>query len=321
MNIHDNTDISAKTKERFCKDCNIPIKIFTEPYFTDRLVLFDNQFNSLRKWKTFTTELAKYNTEQDYFEELNKVKDNAINAIKNSAAYEAFNSEDMNKYAIKHQNLPNKDIYKPTFDGKTFISIDMKKANFSALMHYDKHIFFEDFDIMSTWEDFIGKFTSNKHIINSKHIRQIIMGNCNPKRHITYEKFLMDDILSQITNNLVNIDDIVFFSNDEIIIDISDMSKEEQTKLYDVLYLITDDNIVPLRVEKFTLHKIKGCQGYYKEIRTDINTSKIDFKCIDNYMYPFILRKFNNEDITESDTIFYNEGLLSKFIEIPEISF
>lgn len=26
-------EISNRTKERFCKDCNIPIRLFQEPYF------------------------------------------------------------------------------------------------------------------------------------------------------------------------------------------------------------------------------------------------------------------------------------------------
>ena len=38
-----------------------------------------------------------------------------------------------------------------------------------------------------------------------------------------------------------------------------------------------------------------------------------------NYTLPFVLRKFNEEEITENDKVFYHEGLLSKFIEIPEI--
>ncbi len=38
-------------------------------------------------------------------------------------------------------------------------------------------------------------------------------------------------------------------------------------------------------------------------------------------MLPFVLRKFLGEDITESDRIFYHEGLLATFMEVPEISF
>ena len=35
-------EISTKLKERFCTDCNIPIKIFKEPYFMDRLELLND---------------------------------------------------------------------------------------------------------------------------------------------------------------------------------------------------------------------------------------------------------------------------------------
>ncbi len=181
-------EVSNRAKERFCKDCNIPIRLFQEPYFLDRIELFDKFYGTVEKWNRFVAELQKYNCEQDYFEEYNRVKDAAINSIKESESYQRFNSEDMNKFAITHKDLPNKDIFKPTNNEKIFISIDMRKANFSSLHSYDKGIFGN----ADTWEQFISRFTDNEHIINSKYIRQVILGNCNPKRHITYEKYLMD---------------------------------------------------------------------------------------------------------------------------------
>jgi hypothetical protein len=51
--------ISTKLRERFCKDCNIPINIFQEPYFTDRLKLYDKFYGTLEKWDIFVKELEK----------------------------------------------------------------------------------------------------------------------------------------------------------------------------------------------------------------------------------------------------------------------
>ena len=62
-------DVSVRVKERFCKDCNIPIRLFQEPYFMDRLTLFDKFYGTLEKWNIFLDELQKYHCEQDYFEE------------------------------------------------------------------------------------------------------------------------------------------------------------------------------------------------------------------------------------------------------------
>lgn len=308
-------DVSVRAKERFCKDCNIPIRLFQEPYFTDRLKLFNKFYGTLEKWNIFLEGLQKYHCEQDYFEEYNRVKDAAILSIKESEAYQKFNEEDMNKYRVTHENLPNKDIFKPSNDGKLFISIDMRKANFSSLYHYDNSMF----SGAKTWEEFISKFTENKHIINSKYIRQVILGNCNPKRHITYEKYLMNEVLDALIKEVGYwFDEIVFFSNDEIVIDMDNyadcirnrnLTKSKLEEYFDF----------PLNVELFYLHKINGTDGYYKEIIKDINERSFEFKCLDNYMLPFVIRNFLGEEITDSDKVFYHEGLLAKFIEVPKI--
>jgi len=308
-------EISTKLKERFCKDCNIPINLFKEPYFTDRLKLYDKFYGTLEKWDIFVKELEKYPCEQDYFEEYNNVKDAAILSIKNTEAYERFCNEDMNQYCVKHNNLSCKDIYHPDNDGKTFISIDMKKANFSSLQYYDGSMFAG----ASTWENFIGLFTDNKHIINSKYIRQVILGNCNPKRHITYEKYLMDKVLDYILI-YTSIDKVVFFSNDEIVIDVSDLIKTEQLLLLHRLTKYINNVIdIPLKFELFVLHKINGTGGYYKEIIKENGEKDIKFKCLDSLYLPFVIRHFLGEELTDSDKMFYHEGLLAQFIEVPEI--
>lgn len=308
-------EVSTRAKERFCKDRNIPIRIFQEPYFTDRLTLYDKFYGTLKKWDIFLSELSKYNCEQDYFEEYNRVKDAAILDIKNTEAYHKFNEEDMNKYAVTHKNLPNKDIFKSSNDGKCFISIDMRKANFSSLHHYNSDIF----GGAESWEEFIGRYTGNQHIINSKYIRQVILGNCNPKRHITYEKYLMDGALTYLTEVFISMDRVVFFSNDEIVVDVSDMDKNKQERIVFAIRNGMKDMSVPLKTELFILHKIVRTDGYYKEIIDENGNIEIEFKCLDNYALPFVLRKFLGEDVTENDKIFYHEGLLAKFIETPQI--
>lgn len=308
-------DVSAKLKERFCKDCNLPIKLYKEPYFTDRVKLYDVFYDSVQKWNVFTNELEKYYCEQDYFEEYNRIKDQAISDIKNTDAYQRFNQEDMNQYSIKYSGLPGKDIFHPSNDGKLFISIDMKKANFSALRHYDESIFHG----FKTWEQFIGTYTNNQHIINSKYIRQVILGNCNPKRHITYEKYLMDQVLDCLIQDIgYFVSEIAFFSNDEIVIEIGNYAD-----------CIGNRNIIQktlekrfdffLRTEAFILHKIGGTQGYCKEIIENPADRSFQFKCLDSFMLPFVIRYMIGEEITENDKVFMHEGMLAKFIDVPQI--
>lgn len=308
-------EVSEKLKERFCKDCNIPLRLFKEPYFTERLQLYNSYYNTLDKWNIFVRELEKYKCEQDYLEEYNRVKDAVINDIKLSDGYNRFNEEDMGKYSVKYKDLPSKDIYKPSNVGKLFISIDMRKANFSALKFYDKSIFSN----ADTWEEFIERYTENKHIVNSKYIRQVILGNCNPKRQVTYEKYLMGLVLEVLIDELgYSAIDIAFFSNDEIVIDMG--KYEDCINKQKILEMVVNVRFnIPFRIELFYLHKITGTDGYYKELVKNIIEKEYEFKCLNNYMMPFVFRKFNSEDITENDRVFYHEGLLSKFIEVPEI--
>lgn len=310
-------EVSNKAKERFCKDCNIPIKIYQEPYFEDRLELYDRFYGTLDKWRIFTRELKKYKSEQDYFEEYNRIKDAAINSIKNTEAYQRFNAEDMGKFSLNHKNLPENDIYKPTNDGRMFISVDMKKANFSSLQFYDANIF----SGANTWEEFIGKFTQNEHIVNSKYIRQVILGNCNPKRHITFEKYIMNLVISGLRNVMdEHYCRIVSFSNDEIVYE---MTMVEKLYVFESFKSLISAFLnlcpIPFNLELFSLHKIEGTDGYCKKIYKDNGEYDIKLKCLNDHMAPFVMRYLLGEKIIDSDRVFYYKGTLAKFTEDPEI--
>jgi hypothetical protein len=192
----------------------------------------------------------------------------------------------------------------------------MKHANFSSLHFYNAGIF----DHARTWEEFISKFTDNQHIINSKYIRQVILGNCDPKRHITYEKYLMDMVLdSLLWDGMFATEKIVFFSNDEIIIDVSDMNNHSMNFAMFGIKERLKHVTIPLKIELFKLHKIEGTHGYYKEIFKDSGEIKIDFKCVDSLYMPFVIRAFNGQKVQENDKVFYHNGLLAKFIDVPKI--
>ena len=316
--------ISEKLKERFCTDYKIPINIYKEPYFTERLVLLDSLFQTINKWSRFVEEVRKYDNEQAYFEEYNHVKDNAIAFIKETCGYKHLNAEDMNRFSIINKGLPGKDIYKPTNDGRLFISIDMQKANFSTLSYYSRDIF----RYADTWEEFMRNFTENKHIIHSKYIRQVILGNCNPKRHITLEKFLMDLALTYILKDELlqryglTKETVVFFSNDEIVFDVTDVFAESDASTNPAVILKRMESVtnklasIPFRFEIFTLKKIKGLsEGYIKD-----GAERITIKGVDANMYPFVARTLKNEAIEENDKIFLRNGYLCKYIDTPVIS-
>ena len=329
-------ELTKKLKERFTEDNRIPIKLYWAPYFIERLNLYDRYFNTIPKWEEFLKTLEKFPNDEAYLGEYNRIKDAAITMIRSSEDFNRFNTkEDANKWAVKNRNISSKDEYKPSNIGRTYISIDMKKANFSCLRHYSPNIF----DGAKTWEDFVMKFTDCEYLAKSKYIRQVIIGNCNCGKHITYEKYLTDQLLTMLTTPRVftedsdpipafTIDRVVSFSNDEIVIDVTDLVDEKLgVNNYNIIELQTNITTVrsmfpiPTRMELFTIRGIMDSRlpapiGYIREMT---NGSK-DFKCLNSLSYPLVLRTLNNEPIKESDMIFEHEKMLARFIEIPTIT-
>lgn len=313
---------------RFCKDMNLPITVFHAPYFEQRIAILDPFFKCISSFDTFCTELEHFKNEQGYFEYYNSVKESAIQYLRENESFLAFcNDQNIDRavqeMSSKKSHPHNLKLYREENDGDMFISIDMKKANFSSVNFYDSTIFDSQ-----TWEEFIGRFTDSNHIINSKYIRQVIMGACGPKRQMQYELCIMSSLLDYLQANIpflkyhlysITNDEIIFRYVPELAISIPDHLRIWQDSL-----LQRDDNRkLPdiLRCEYFILEKIQGTDGYIKTcfrnigIGDRIKPYRIDFKCLNAEIFHQIVKHFYGEQITEDDLVFYHNGKLARYLQ------
>lgn len=301
--------MTQELRKRYVKDYKVPINIFSDPYFLDRIDLFDPYYHTKSSYSQFVNDLKDFENEQDYFEMYNKIKDQAINDIKSSESYQYFNNEDMNRYAVD-VHMTSKDVFKESNIGKRFLSIDMIKANFSALYLYNPEMFL----YCNTWEEYISHYTSLRHIIDSKYVRQVILGNCNPKRQVTYEKYLMKQIFDIATRILSSKCVCVSFSNDEIVFDVTN----DPDIIHEVEHLgmvCKREHPIAVRIEVFQLFQIENT-GTYIEKFID---GTIKFKCISPDLLPIIIRKYENKLARDSDLVINHNGLLAKLCEVPQI--
>lgn len=299
---------SIALKKRFCKDCNLPIVIFDNPYFYERLQTIDILYGCVEKFDAFCVELQKYANDQDYFEYYNKVKDSVIDFIKAQGDYATFVNADYSTESI----VPKKSLYIEDSNGSAYISIDMKKANFSAMRHYSPNIF----NGADTWEQFIASFTDSQHIIHSKYVRQVILGACNPKKQIRYEHYLMNILCKHIIETVYSVS-VYSLGEDEIIISVPNAYGAGcGFSLADVRNTV---NSCPfgigqlVRVEMFELEKICGTDGYMKIYNDD--SDRIEFKCLNAEIYHQIVKHYYDMPITENDLVFYHDGKLARFLE------
>lgn len=312
--------ITERLKERFCKDFNIPIKIFVEPYFTERLELYDKYKPCLDKYHRFVDLVDRLGGEQNYLEYYSKVKNDAIEYLYENPAMLYFSQvEDISKYVVRHKNFPKKDIYKCDNVGKCFVSFDMRRGNFTALHHYNPDIV----GGKNTYEEFLGMFTNEPHLLESKYIRQVIFGNVNPRGQVAYEHYLMDKVLDDVLTYF-NETDVVYFSTDEIVVRIDENDIEKIIpKIKETVRKSCEDNI-DIRSEVFKLHKIEGVSGgFIKEVID--GESNVVIKCVNALMLPLVLRKLYALPDSENDLVFLYDGTfldsgnLAKLLERPKI--
>ena len=309
MNVQE-IKASKALKRRFCKDCNIPMGVYQDPYFTERLITLDPFYNTLAKWSDFVDMLSNVNSSQDYFEYYNAIKDRMINRIKDNASYQVFINSD---YRLPIDTIGEQNLYVSDNDDKAFISIDMKQANFSALNHFSKGIFNSD-----TWEIFVKQFTSFPHIINSKYIRQVVLGACNPKKQIQYERNLMYKLYYHIVHSIGNKTLKAYSINaDEIIFRVDDVHIP-MNRFREIISNCPDNIGSLVRVEMFTLEKV-GDFGWIKHIYDDAETVK--FKCFNAETFHQIILQYLGQPIKDNDLVFEYNGKLAKYLEPIENPF
>ena len=306
---------SEQLRERFLKDNNVSIKFLKSPYFEDRYDLYNKYYNLNEVLESFLSVYNKVGNEEKYFELYNKLKDDVINYLNSSPEMLFFaREEDMSKFTIKNKNLPKASIYKPSNHERIFISIDMKSANFTALRHYNSLIVKNK----DTYEDFLREFTDIDYFTKSKYIRQVVFGNVNPSRQISYEKYLMDKVVITLSE-FIDIEHFVSFQNDEIILDVTEMILKENfsetiSKIKKILNDFKKEGII-LKFELFELRKIENTDGYLKKMLPESDKDGIVFKGLNSLEMPFVLRKHFDEEPIDSDFYFLHEGRMAKLLE------
>lgn len=308
-------DIVALNKH-FSKLKGLPITVYGDPYFWKRLGVCDMTSPDFitDDYVLFRCDIGKMfdSNEEKYFEHYNEVKESAISYIRSRPGYNTLNNViDLKNvemfYSIVHKK---RDLYKEENDGQTFISIDMKQANYNTL----NHLFPDIFDGFSSWEDFVSRYTEVDLIINSKYVRQVILGACNPKRQMSCEHYLMKKLYRHLLTEKTSLD-IYSLGEDEILIKTNDINFFEN-ELEQILTSAPDNlgNIV--RAEYFELRKIKGTDGWMKFIYDDGELSyRPKFKCLDAEIYHQVVKHYYGMPLEEDDLVFYHNNKLARFLE------
>ena len=304
-------------RRRFVKDFNLPINVVDSPYFEYYMDLYD-WFPKEEYFDLMDEINANYNRNLNlWMEEYGKIRDKIITDIENSDAYKEFNSTDMSKWALSDEckNLPDINIYNQSSVGKTFLSIDLKKANFQALRKVG---------VVKgkTYEDFLSQWTDSEYFKKSKYTRQVIFGKLNPKRTIAVEKYIMQEIKKWFESYKFKGLKLVAFKADELIYEITETNPKGWEE-----HLEYEMNSVDIRVEIFTIGRIE-CKNH-NDITVDCyirkchTTGEETLKSASQIFYPQLYKIWKGQNISLIDQTFLAEGQLATFeypLELVKIS-
>lgn len=303
-----------KLKQRFIKDYNLPINIYNDRLFNYYMDLYD--FFPKETWINLNKTINEsYDGNVSlWLDYCAQVRDAAIFGVIESDAYKRFNDSKnlLKEYDIKPK-IGEHSLYSEETDGKFYVSIDLKKANFQALK-------FAGILNDSTYKDFISKYGGDDYIINSKYLRQVIFGKMNPSRTIKVEKYLVSEI-EKIVNDYFNEWKLFSMNSDEIVYDLNDAlilpSEVSLKSIEDIIKSCVGQIEVRAECVKITRLPIVNVNGNKVDayVRTNINTNESVLKKASTTFFPQIYKLWKGMPIQDEDLYAYFEDQLVKFIE------
>lgn len=294
---------SPQLIKRFCRDYNVPVSTFQYPYFEKQLETLSLHDTSYQKnFLEFVDEVRGFNTAEEYFNHYNEVKEKIISYITNHPQYESFSNMTFEK-----SSYSKKELYSVENHLKTFVSIDLSKANFTIMKHYCPDMFEG-----KSWERVVEGFGGSSYLQNSKYMRQVIFGACNPKKQIQAQTELMSKLASYLEAHGVEIYSVV---TDEIIV-----TWKRHATTNELRTLIGEfcSTVFPIWSDVFKIERFKLFHTDVGFVKTTLSNTdaweKHIFKCVDSDVYCQFVKRFYGASIEEHDLIFDYKGQLAKFI-------
>jgi hypothetical protein len=214
-------------------------------YFND---VFDPMFGTKAKWALFLSE--RRDDGMAVRKEIVTTREKICRAIRDSPNYRAYQ-----KLRLRGQsNRIRGDVYHHGSDGKTFVSLDIKSANFTCARLICPELFTGSGGSPMSWGDFVRTLTDSEFVAQSKIFREIVFGKlgfckgANVLQEAIMEK--VDQVLKSnaVLSAIFNTRTIRMKCGDEIVYELSDdlihMEGDYHSRPLDILLHSISNNLL-----------------------------------------------------------------------------
>lgn len=326
-------------KDRFAEDNKFPITVFEPGIWEYYLDLYEPVMKTKTKWNEFLRIIdTEFGGEPErYLHEYRvAMKEVMIGAIKAVPEYEnKFNNsgDRLTEFEVFPEflrGIREGDIYNEGFVGETYLSVDLSSANLQALYHITPDFFpgqgkiswdNNPKNIYKGWlrDTLKGIFPEKaiEYISDLKYTRQVIFGNCNPKRQTKIEKFLV----GQAAQAFYEIGGLnpVMHGWDEVIFRV-EQNYPKDTDLLRIAKEMADTKEIFVKPEIYKLSSIEYRTHNDVSIRVykkEYENGEIKYKGINKLYHAQIYEDLYGieQDSLDRDLMFYHQtNDLSKFI-------
>lgn len=291
--------LSSTLQKRFREDFGLKINLCDYNDFEYYIDLYDAR----PKLNTMLAAIAEFPNEFAFMTYLIDVKKRIWKHLKEAKGYKRFIYKDLEPFSKAIAATRNKlnlhnSYLKPENDGKHYISIDIRSANYNAMYWFDKTLFIVDGVQTTTWQEFVGKFAEGHpavtvYIQSSKLFRQKIFWEFNHKRQAILWEYMITHVADRLDfgdNQPIN----AYHISDELVF---------ETHNYDAFKALNLDPEI-YKVQNFTLyHVAKGTSWMLKSYRSgNLPEENVqDIKCCNPTEYTLVWKHMRDMDIEQRD--------------------
>jgi hypothetical protein len=278
-----------KDIKSFCKMFDLNVASFEDFDY------YKNQFSRINRWKNLDDLVTLYEKAEseigDMFEYRMSKIDEIVVFVKGTRAYNDMADENL---------IPDFPINKnfEYSEGVNYLSIDLKMANWQAMKKYDPSFVNE---LGDTYSEFLNKFGVPEVFHKSKHFRQYIFGNLNPKKQIKVQRVMVEDIKNAMSKYGLKIECI---KHDEIIYSFE--------KIEDVREIIEGLDGEDFTITPFTIKKVENFrinQYLCKDSGEIIHSEPVG--CNGHKFFMYLKKYIFNEPYDIRDLYFRMDGELA----------
>lgn len=216
--------------------------------------------------------------------------------------------------------LYTKDEVKKSIDQNfTYLSFDIKKANFSAFKLLD-----DKNEMTNSWDELCESLDIHRTLAKSKSFRQVVFGNTNPKRLQRLQHLQVHSAIEYLKLKGLSEDNICFVSHDEFVLRFKqdDGNDVWQTNHYSSDQMVSELSLqmskMPLRVTVYELSKITkdiSLKYVYAVLKEGgiVPAYTTLFGVPGNKFYKYFKLYVLKEELDDRDLYFVNDGEIAKW--------